>query len=200
MANPMTDDLRSNLRGMVHGTAGGLIGLGAVLLALGLVALMLPPLVGLTTAFVLGWLLAVAGVFQVIHSIADRHAPRTGWSIVIGLLRLAAGVLLILYPLAGTVALTAILGGYFLASGLAKTIRSFQHRREVPSWGWMLFDGIISLALGVIIWSSFPRSSMWLIGTLVGVEMMMAGISTLTLGMTLRRAPILGGPTGTARV
>jgi len=198
MTNRMTD-LRSDLRDMVHGSARGLIGLGAVLLALGLAALMLPPLVGLTTAFVLGWIFAVAGVIQLIHSIKDRHAPRTGWAVMVGLLRLVTGVLLILNPLAGTVALTAVLGSYFLVAGLVKTISAFQHR-EVPSWGWMVFDGVISLALGAIVWAHYPQSSMWLIGTLIGVEMIMAGIAAFTLGMSLGRTPTLGGPTGAARV
>jgi uncharacterized membrane protein HdeD (DUF308 family) len=166
-----------------------LVALGIALVALGFVALLLPPLFSLVTTVVIGVILAVSGIFEGIHALRDRHSPHFAWQFISALIRIVAGILIVLRPIAGTVVLTAILATYFLVMGGVKIIRAVQ-MRDAPRWGWVLFDGIVSVLIGAFVWASWPISSIWLVGVLVAVELIVAGSTSLALGAALR-APAL---------
>jgi uncharacterized membrane protein HdeD (DUF308 family) len=82
--------------------------------------------------------------------------------------------------------LTALLAIAILAEGIFDIITYFRLQREHPS-GWMLLNGIVALLLGGLIWAQWPSSSAWAIGTLVGVNLVVTGISRLMFGLAGRR-------------
>jgi uncharacterized membrane protein HdeD (DUF308 family) len=59
--------------------------------------------------------------------------------------------------------------------------------RAIPGSGWILFDGIVTLILGVLVWRQWPSSSLWVIGTLVGISMIFTGMTRLMLSLAVRR-------------
>jgi uncharacterized membrane protein HdeD (DUF308 family) len=166
----------------IHARRGWFVGLGAVLVALGLCSIFLPFLGSLVTTFVIGWLLMVAGVAEGIHAYQNRAWGHWGWEALAGVLSLVAGFLLVAFPLRGTVALTLILAAWFTAEGLIKIIRAVQHR-GMPAWGFLLFDGILALVLGLLILVRWPSTAVWAIGLLVGVDLLFGGMSLLLIGM-----------------
>lgn len=182
MVSGREPELGSSVRYELWRGGSGLVAVGAVLVVLGLAALVLPPLFGLTTALVLGGLFFIGGAVQAAHAIQARHEPRFAWRLVMGVLRAIAGLYLVAYPVIGAVALTAVLASYFVVAGAVKTVSAVQ-QRDVPTWGWLFFDGVVSVGLGLIAWAGFPASSLWLIGTLLGVELLLAGLSAVTAGM-----------------
>jgi uncharacterized membrane protein HdeD (DUF308 family) len=59
--------------------------------------------------------------------------------------------------------------------------------RPLPGSNWLLFDGIITLILAILIWRSWPSSSDWVVGTLVGISMLFGGAARLSLSLAARR-------------
>lgn len=107
-------------------------------------------------------------------------------AIFIGLLSIAAGLFLLLFPLEGVVALTLVLIALFLAAGVVKCAYAWK-LRDGKGWGWMLAAGLASLTFGVLIWTGLPGSAFWVLGLLVGIDLMFYGASLLALVITARR-------------
>lgn len=178
-------DRKRAWRGQIPLGGGWLVGIGAVLVALGVLAVILPFAASLTTTLVIGWILLVGGVVEAVHAVQRHEAPGFGWSLLGGLVRIVAGVLVIARPLAGTVVLTAVLASYFLVIGVVNIARG----AALPgsrSRGLLVLDGIVSIVLGILVWAGFPATATWIIGLFVGIELIMAGVSAVGLGFALR--------------
>jgi uncharacterized membrane protein HdeD (DUF308 family) len=165
---------------------GWFIALGAALMILGVLAVAVPFAATLVTTIFLGWLLIVVGIVHGVHALRSRTWQGFPWEVLSAALHLTAGVLLIAFPIAGTLTLTLVLAALFTAEGLLKTVRAVQHR-GMPRWGFLLFDGLITLALGILVWTQWPAAAVWLIGLLVGVHLLVGGMSMLFLAASARR-------------
>lgn len=168
---------------------GWLIALGVVLLLLGMLALGEAWLLTLTSVLAIGMLLVIAGIVQLAQSFAHSSAS-TGnrWLAALGgVLYIAAGLLLINEPVTGSIFLTAFVAGLLIISGVARAIWAFGHR-YLATWWLALLSGVVSVVLGVLIYAMLPWSGLWLIGTFIGVELIFAGVTMLSLGFTAQRA------------
>jgi uncharacterized membrane protein HdeD (DUF308 family) len=90
------------------------------------------------------------------------------------------------HPILGVGTLTLLLAAIILAEGVVELIAYFRMRGQGAS-GWLLLNGIITLLLGGLIWFHWPSSSIWAIGTIVGVNLLMTGISRLMFGLAARK-------------
>ena len=106
---------------------------------------------------------------------------------VVGALTAAVGFYLINQPLAGLAAITLFLAAYFVVTGIFELISAFQIRPS-DGWGVMLFNGIVTLLLGIMIWSDFPLSGAWAVGILFGVKLLLSGWSLIFIGRSVRVA------------
>jgi uncharacterized membrane protein HdeD (DUF308 family) len=160
----------------------------AVLLTLaGLFAILVPIVSGVAITLIVGWFFTVVGILHFLYAWKTHTTGGIFWEILLGFLYLFSGLYLIVHPLAGLASLTLFLAAYFFFKGVVQIIHFFQLRPRHGSY-WLLFDGIISLVLGVMIWRSWPFSSVWAIGTLVGISLLFTGISRLMLTLTARKA------------
>lgn len=175
----------------VRQNRGWFFGLGAAFMALGVLLILMPLFASLVSAMALGWMLALGGLFQAYHSIRARGWKGSAWSLVSAALMFVAGVLVVLFPVTGTISLTLILSVYFMANGGVKIVRALQHR-AMANAGWLLFDGILSLTLGVLIVAGWPSTAAWAIGLLVGVDFLLGGTSLFLIGLA-------AGPLGARR-
>ncbi|MGK4008781.1 HdeD family acid-resistance protein [Sorangium sp. So ce1036] len=175
----------------VQENRGSFLGLGTALLVLGVLAILMPVVASLVTAVAIGALLVLSGLFLGIHAFRIRRWASSAWSLVSALVQIVAGVLIMAFPTTGKVTLTLILAAFFFADGLLRIIRAVQHR-EMPAWGFLLFDGLVTLALGVLILWGWPSTAAWAIGLLVGVDLMIGGASMLLIGLGARPRPLLG--------
>ena len=120
----------------------------------------------------------------------QRHLPACVpgllFQILAGVVFLIGGYYLLTHPLLGLGTLTLLLAATILAAGVCEIITYFRLKGEQAS-GWMLFNGIVALLLGGMIWLHWPSSSVWAIGTLVGVNLLLTGITRLMVGLTGRR-------------
>jgi uncharacterized membrane protein HdeD (DUF308 family) len=163
---------------------GWFLGLGAAFMALGALAIFTPFIASIATALFVGWLLMIGGVAQGIHAFQNRRWGGAGWALLSAAIHVIAGLLVVIFPLTGTLTLTMVLSAFFVASGILKIIRALQHH-AIPTWGWLLFDGILSLVLGGMILIGFPSTAAWALGLLVGVDLLINGSSLLLIGLSV---------------
>lgn len=158
-------------------------GFGAAFMVLGVLLLLMPLLASLLTALVIGWIMVLAGIFQGIHAVKSRGWRGASWSLVGAVLFVVAGLLVAAFPVTGTLTLTLTLSAFFMANGVVKIIRAVQNR-HISAWGWLFFDGLVSLALGVLIFAGWPSTAAWALGLLVGIDLLLGGTSLVLIGLS----------------
>jgi uncharacterized membrane protein HdeD (DUF308 family) len=183
---PATQDPASALRTSIKISARTLLILGIVFVVLGFLAIILPVVASFVVTSFVGWLLVIGGVLYGYHAFGIRDGWNIAATLLLSLLTLASGVILLIFPIAGVITLTMFLAAYFIAAGILKAIYALQHR-GTPSWGWALVSGVISIALGAIIWSGFPGTALWALGVIIGIDLIFYGWALIFLYSTLKR-------------
>jgi uncharacterized membrane protein HdeD (DUF308 family) len=165
--------------------SGLLIFLGILTVIFGVLAIASPFITGVAVAIFVGSMLILTGIAQLVHAFKARMWGVGFWGSVIGLLSIAAGLYMMIRPGVGLVALTMLLTIYFLVDGVSEIIAAFRLKPDL-GWGWLLFNGIIAVLLGIFIWRQWPASGAWAIGILVGVHILMSGWTMIILGTGAR--------------
>jgi uncharacterized membrane protein HdeD (DUF308 family) len=159
---------------------------GILLIVFGALAIGSPFLAAVAVSAVIAWLIILAGV---VHLILAFHVHRAGsmiWKLLVGLAYLFFGVYLLMHPVLGVASLTLVLASLFLIEGILNIVLFFQ-MRSMRGSGWMLGDAIITLFLGLLIYLQWPSSSVWAIGTLVGVSMIISGVTRVMFSLAVRK-------------
>jgi uncharacterized membrane protein HdeD (DUF308 family) len=163
---------------------------GVILVILGLLAVLVPPIASLAIAIFLGWLFLVSGGVGLATTFLTRGAPGFWWSLLSAVLAIVVGGLLIASPVSGVLSLTYVLIVFFLVEGIATIMYAVEHRSQYPGrWGWMLVSGIVDVILALIIVMGLPGTAAWAIGLLVGINMVFGGMALISLALYARAAP-----------
>lgn len=178
--------LRDNLSSEVKSRAGWGIFLGIVTVILGILLLIYPLAAATITTIVLGCILVVVGVIDIVQALRSHTVGNFVLRLLLGIGYGFVGVLLIANPLWGVAVLTIILGATLLFEAAMAAILAFQ-TKPASGWGWLLFDAAITCLLGILILAHWPSSAIWAIGTLVGVAVLMRGMTRIALSAGLRR-------------
>lgn len=161
---------------------------GVVLLALGLLALLVPPLATLGITIFLGWLFVVSGAMGLFATLWARQAPGFWWSLISAALAVVAGLVLVASPAGGAISLTLLLTAFFIVEGVVSVMYALDHRRQLSGrWGWMLFSGLVDLCLAAIILLGLPGTAAWALGVLVGINMVLGGTALIGMGLHARK-------------
>lgn len=160
---------------------------GAAALLTGLLAIVMPHVATLAAGIVIGALFLVNGVVGAVTSFRARRSGRILAGFLMGLLGIAAGAVLLLQPFAGIVALTLFLAAYLVASGLLRGWFAWKLR---PAEGWRMVGaaGMLSVVLGLIIATGLPGNALWVLGLIVGVDLVFSGVALLAIVSAVRRA------------
>jgi uncharacterized membrane protein HdeD (DUF308 family) len=159
-----------------------------LLIIVGFFALALPFEAGVAVAVAVALLVIAAGVVHLLGTFAARTTGGFFWRLLVGCAYLLAGVYLLLNPKLSLVSLTLALAVLFFVEGIFHIVTYFQVR-SAPGSGWLLFDGIVTLILAVMIWRSWPASAVWAVGTLVGINLLMSGFTRLMYSRAVRANP-----------
>lgn len=175
------------LAGGIHKASGWSIALGVIMILLGIVAMFAPWEFGLLIVLVVGWSAIFNGGVQVFYAFGThKSGGRIALEILLGLIYIIAGIYLLIHPRPGLIALTLFLASILLVYGVIAVVLAF-HMRPHPGWGWLLFDGLITILLGGMIWLHWPLNAEWVVGTLFGISIFVSGISRLMFSMAVRR-------------
>jgi uncharacterized membrane protein HdeD (DUF308 family) len=171
---------------IVKKSVGLSIAISTLMILAGMAAIALPQIAGFAVNIVVAWLLIFVGAAHLVFAWHTRSAGGIIWQVLLGLLDLFIGGYLLYRPVAGLATLTLALAIYLFVQGVLEFILSFQVRPMAGS-GWLAFDGIITIILGVLIWRTWPSSTEWAIGTLVGISMVFSGFSRLMISLAARK-------------
>jgi uncharacterized membrane protein HdeD (DUF308 family) len=170
-----TIDVRRRRRWVIAGSA--------LLTLLGLAAIVFPFMASLAIEQLIGWILVLSGVVGTFNALHSRAHHGFALALVGALLGLGVGVVLVLFPFSGILSLTLVIAAFLIAGGLLRIILAVQLRRVGRYW-LTLASGALGLAFGLLIVAAFPEAATWLIGLLVGVDLIVAGVASLALATT----------------
>ena len=177
---------RQNPSGVVRQASTLSILWGVSLIILGMLAVGSPFIAALAVSVVIAWLIVLAGVVHLTVAFHTREAGSLIWRMLVGLAYVCFGVYLIARPAVGVASLTLVLASLFLVEGILNIVLFFR-ARSLRGSSWVLIDGIITLLLGLMIYAQWPSSSAWAIGTLVGVSMIISGVTRVMLSLAVRQ-------------
>jgi len=129
----------------------------------------------------------ISGVVGLFTTFWARHVPGFWWSLISAIIGIAAGVVLLLWPITGTLSLTLVLIAFFFIEGIVSIMYAIEHRNQLTGrWGWMLVSGIIDLILAGIIFAGLPETAVWALGLLVGINMLFGGAALIAMALAAR--------------
>jgi uncharacterized membrane protein HdeD (DUF308 family) len=165
---------------------------GVLLILLGIFALLAPLFAGLALAVTVGIILVVVGAVGLISAFAGRRHVHYGWSLASAAIALIVGLVILIWPLAGAAAFTLVLGAYLLFDGISMIMLALDHRRRSDRhWGWLLAAGIVDLLLAGVLITLSAAGSAVVIGFIVGLDLIVAGIALLMLHRRAARTAVL---------
>jgi len=176
----------STLAALIPRAINWSIALSILLIVAGLFALLVPSVSGIAITLVFGWAMVFSGITHFIFAFKTHTTGGRIWELLVGAVYLFTGFVLLMHPLDSLLVLTLVLAYYLFFEAIVEVIQYFQLR---PRHGavWLLVDGIITFILAVMIWRAWPASSVWVIGTLVGISMIFSGFSRLMLSLAAKR-------------
>ena len=160
---------------------------GGLMILAGLLALVYPAISSVAVVFFIGWLLIFSGIFQGISLIGARHVPHFWLQLISMALFIVVGALFLRNPGESLLTLTLLLIVFFLIEGISKVIFALTIR-PFPNWGWVLLSGIVGIVLAFYLWASIPVSAAWLLGVLLGIELICEGAAISHLAWQVRKS------------
>ena len=158
---------------------------GGVMIVAGVLALVYPIASSFAVVLLFGWLLIISGVVQGISLLDARNVPHFWLQLVSIVLSVIVGVLLIRHRGEGMLALTLLLLVYFMVEGISKVIFALTIR-PFPNWGWVLASGVVGILVALYLWASLPVTALWLLGVLLGIQLICEGAALGYLAWKVR--------------
>ena len=174
---------------------GWAIAFGIFAIILGVISIIAPLIAGIVFTVFLGFIFLLYGIFHIIYAFYTRKVG-AGWfvlQVLLGILYLIAGSVILKSPWEGLTILTLIVGILIFIDGVIQVINAFD-MKPLYGWGWGVFSGILGVILGILIWSNWPVSSIWTIGTLVGVNLITNGVAVFKISSAMRKEIVADVP------
>ncbi len=155
---------------------------GVFFVILGTLAVIVPQFFSLGITLFLGWLLLVAGIVQIIRAVSIFNMPGFSLWFFSGLLQTLLGYFFVTEPAQGSLSLTLLLTAFFAMEGMVKIYMALM-MRPLTHWGRVLFSGITALLLALVVWAGWPATGLWVLGLLVGINMILLGWAMIKISL-----------------
>jgi uncharacterized membrane protein HdeD (DUF308 family) len=166
---------------------GWFVALGIAMIALGIAAWLDVITVTIAGTIFVGASLLIGGVLQIIHAFMTKEWRGFILNLFCGILYIGGGLLIMNEPVQGALFLTLLLMAALMAGGVVRIVLALQNR-NIKAWGLILLSGIVSIVVGYLLYANLPWSGLWLLGTLIAMELLLQGSSWLYFGIALRFA------------
>ena len=187
----LAENPATGLLGGIKKNARLTVACGVILIVAGFLAIMSPLVAGLSLTIMVGAMLAVSGIGQCFLAFKAGAFGQGLMVLIFGVLMTFAGFYMMTQPVAGLASITLILVAYLVATGLFEIIAAFQIR-PAQGWGWELFNAIVTLLLGIMLWRQFPLSGAWAVGILFGIKMIFHGWAFVFIGRNVNQIAATG--------
>ena len=160
---------------------------GVLLILCGAVAIGFPVVTSLAVVAVLSVILFIAGIATIVSAFWAGKWSGMLVNLLVGMLYLGAGMVAVNDKLVTVEVITLYLAILFMVVGAFRSISALVV--HYPQWGWSLLNGAITFLLGMVIFRQWPLKSFWVIGLLVGIEMLFCGWTWFMLSLAIRNLP-----------
>lgn len=160
--------------------------IGALTLLLGIVGMGMNVTMTIVSIVYIGFFIILGGILHLIDAFIVDGWKNKLFGALIAVTYLIAGSLMIRYPAASAAWFTLFIAVFFLFVGAFRIFIGFQLRKENKGWAWTVVSGVTAILLGILIYAQWPVSGLWVIGLFVSIELIMQGISTITVAMAVR--------------
>lgn len=184
--SPLWRQVRHELEA-IRGKWGWFLALGIALILLGTIAIVVPALMTLTTVVFFGILFLIVGIAESIGAFWARDWSGFFVRLLAGLLYLLLGVLFVISPVESAAALTLVLAAFLMIGGVFRVVAALSYR--FPGWGWLLVSGLVAILLGILIVVQWPDTAYWVIGLIVGIDMIFDGWWWVMIALAMRKLP-----------
>ena len=180
--------LKEVVAGAVTQNRKRLMGFGILSLVLGVMGTFMSVAVTMASVMVFGMLLIIAGVIFLVDSFSAPEWKGRLLGLLISLLYVAGGIVMVLYPTGSAVWFTLFIAAFLIVIGATRIFMGFKIKDVVNEWGWMVFGGILSIVLGIMIYAQWPFSGLWVIGLFISIEMIIQGFNAIILSRVIKTA------------
>lgn len=177
-------NLNSNAIGQIQKNRNWFLFSGISLVALGTLAIIFSVASTLFSVMYLGIFLTILGIFEGISAFKNSAWSNFFLHLFLCILYIVAGIFITMNPMVNALSLTLLLALFFVVSGIARTI--FAVSKNIPHRGWLALNGILTFFLGLLVWHQWPTSGLWVIGTFVGIDMLVTGWTWIMLSMAAK--------------
>ena len=160
---------------------------GGLLIAAGVLAIIYPVLFSAAVVVLLGWLLIISGAVQGLSLIGARHVPHFWLQLISVILAVLIGCLFLRDPAQGLMTIALLLIVFFMIEGISKVVFALTIR-PFPNWGWVLASGLVGILLALILWANLPVTALWLVGVLLGINLISVGAAIGYLAWQVRQS------------
>jgi uncharacterized membrane protein HdeD (DUF308 family) len=165
---------------------GWYLALGIALVVLGAYCIYAETTATIASVVVIGAVLMISGILQLVAAIMARGAGHVILLLLVGALDIIVGLILVGHPEFGALIITLFLAALFLFGGIYRFVAALW--LQFPHYGWVAFSGLVSVALGILLWMQWPVSAFWFIGLAVGVNLIFAGVTWSSIALKLKSA------------
>ena len=160
--------------------------MGVFTIILGILAIVMPWVAGESVVLMIGVLVMAGGIARMFWAFKAGSLGKGILVFLIGVLTLLAGIAVISHPMITSAVLTLLLTIYFIVDGIAELAAAFSLPSGQSGKGWLIFDGLVTVVLGGLIFSGFPLTGTLAIGVLLGIRLLFAGITMIALDSSAR--------------
>lgn len=153
----------------------------------GIVAILFPVFASAAFVWFLGWILIASGIVQGLSLFSSRGHPSFWLTLIPAVLAIVVGFLLLRNVAGGMLVISILLIVFFMVEGISKVVFALTIR-PLANWFWVLASGVLAVVLAVILWGSMPVTAAWLIGLLLGVNLITEGMALAALVWTAKSA------------
>ena len=162
---------------------------GIILMLLGAAAILVPFVASVAVALLLGWLFLIGGGIGLVTTLLGRYAPGFWWALISALVTVGCGLLLLGWPVSGAISLTLVLTGFLLAAGVLMIAFALSHRKSLSQrWVGLLINGLMDLFLAALIILALPGAALWVLGLMIGIDLVFGGAALVAMATAARRA------------
>ena len=160
---------------------------GVLLIAAGILAIIYPIISSAAVVILLGWLLIISGIVQGLSLLSARHVPHFWLQLISVILAMLIGFLFLRDPAQGMATVALLLIVFFMIEGISKVVFALTIR-PFPNWGWVLASGLVGILLALVLWANLPVTALWLVGFLLGINLVSVGAAIAYLAWQVRQS------------
>ena len=164
-----------------------LLGFGILSLVLGIIGTFMSVMMTMTSMIFFGILIIIGGFAFLVEAFSAPEWKGKFLNLFIAILYIIAGGMIIANPAGSAVWFTLFIAGFLMVVGMMRIIMGFQIKDEISGWGWMVFGGVLSIMLSILIYAQWPFSGLWVIGLFISIELIMQGINSIALSRVIKQ-------------